>query len=297
MMLRRSDLDALEVNEPLMRSSIAATALAVFAVRALRRRPPRIVTYAIENADPFGTAGASWKRRLRVRFERRLSVYIWKRLDAVAFGTDGARALYRELLPARPRRRATLIPALPARPDDLSSAPRGETVVFLGAFVPRKGLPLLLDAWPLVIAARPDARLHLIGKGSLEESAHAAAAAHASIDVVIDPPRAEIRRTLRSSRVLALPSQPSPAWREQVGLPIVEGLEAGCAIVTTDETGIAPWLAAHGHGVVAGTATAPQLARAIIEQLASGDRAEEIAASLPVEDGRLGADEWMFAGL
>lgn len=297
LLLRRSRLDALEVNEPLMRSSILATSLAVFGVRVFRRRPPRIVSYAIGNADPFDATGASWKRRIRMSVERRLAVFIWKRLDAVAFGTDGARDLYHMHLPARPELRETLIPALPARPDVVADAPRGESVVFLGAFVPRKGLPLLLEAWPLVIAARPAARLHLVGKGGLQDAAMAAAEAEASIDVSVDPPRDDIRGILQSSRVLVLPSQPSPTWREQVGLPIVEGLEAGCAIVTTDETGIAPWLLGHGHAVVPGTATAEQLATAIIAQIDLGDRAAEIAETLPREDGRLAADAWMFEGV
>ncbi|WP_439591353.1 glycosyltransferase family 4 protein [Microbacterium sp.] len=297
LLLRRSRLDALEVNEPLMRSSILATALAIFAARALRRRRPRIVTYAIENADPFDTTRVGWKRRARFAVERRLAVYIWRRVDAVAFGTAGARDLYRALLPNRAGLRQILIPALPARPDDLPNAPRGETVVFLGAFVPRKGLPLLLEAWPLVVAELPTARLTLVGKGALEDAVRTAAGAEASIDAILDPPRAEIRRILQASRVLVLPSQPSPTWREQVGLPIVEGLEAGCSVVTTDETGIAPWLIEHGHAVVKGSATASQLARAILDQLARGDRAVAIAASLPLEDGRLRADRWMFDGV
>jgi len=114
------------------------------------------------------------------------------------------------------------------------------------------------------------------------------------VRLVVDPPRPEIRDILAHSRVLVLPSQPSPTWREQVGLPIVEGLEQGCAIVATTETGLAPWLQEHGHAVVSRDADAAALARAIIGQVDAGDRAASIVASLPPLDGRLAADAWMF---
>lgn len=293
LLLRRSRISALEINEPLMLSSLPMSALAVFAVRFARRRPPRIVTYAIGNADPFPTPGASFKRRVRRRIEAALSRYVWKRLDAVAYGTQGARDVYRDVLPARPGLRERLIPALPARDPDAATAARSG-VVFLGAFVARKGLPLLLRAWPLVVAERPDATLAVMGKGVLADDVRAAADADASITVIEDPSRAAIREILRGRLVLALPSQPSPTWREQVGLPIVEALEQGCAIVTTTETGLAGWLTENGHGVIPADAGAEALAAAILDQLGRGDRSADILDSLPDTDGRLAADVWLF---
>ncbi|MFG6492864.1 glycosyltransferase family 4 protein [Microbacterium sp. P03] len=296
LLLRRARLDALEINEPLMASSLPASALAVFAVRFARRSRPRIVTYVIGNASPFSAPSPSLKRRARWAVERMLASYVWKRTDAVAYGTPGARDVYRDALPPRPGVRETLIPALPAR-----SAPpetdRALRVVFLGAFVARKGLPLLIDAWPEVLRARPEATLSLLGKGVLLDDARRFAHAHDSVDLVEDPPRGVIRETLARSLVLVLPSQASPTWREQVGLPIVEGLEQGCAIVTTTETGLAPWLADHGHGVVPVASDASALAQAIINQLDAGDRSELILASLPSQDGRLAADAWMFGDI
>lgn len=293
LLLRRSRPEAIEVNEPLMLSSLPATALALFAVRFLRRRSPRVVTYAIGNADPYSAPDPSLKRRVRWLIERRLSRYVWKRIDAIAFGTEGARDVYRALLPRRHDLVESLVPALPAR-SHVPAADREHCVVFLGAFAPRKGVPLLLAAWPRVRDACPGATLTLLGKGALQDEVDTFAAAQPGVDVMIDPPRDAIRATLRRSLVLVLPSQPSATWREQVGLPIVEALEQGCAVVTTTETGLAPWLEAHGHGVVPGDADAEALARAIIGQIEAGDRSAEILASLPVQDGRLAADEWLF---
>ncbi|MDN3497519.1 glycosyltransferase family 4 protein [Planococcus sp. APC 4015] len=294
LLLRRSRLEALEINEPLMASSLPASAIAVFAVTFLRRRDrPQIVTYAIGNDDPFSAPSPSIKRRVRWAIERVLARYVWRHVDAIAYGTQGARDVYRAELKPRRGMRETLIPALPAR----SAAPeteRAQRVTFLGAFVARKGLPLLLEAWPAVVAARPEATLTLVGKGTLVADARDFADRHPSVELVEDPPRDLIRDTLARTLVLVLPSQPSPTWREQVGLPIVEALEQGAAIVTTTETGLAPWLDEHGHGVVPGDADAATLARAIIGQIDAGDRSAEILASLPPQDGRLAADAWMF---
>lgn len=293
LLFRRSRLDALEINEPLMTSSLPASALAIFAVRFGRRRRPRIVTYVIGNADPFTAPSPSIKRRVRWILERMLARYVWRRTDAVAYGTPGARDVYRAQLSPRKEQDEILIPALPARSEPPRND-RAQHVVFLGAFVARKGLPLLLQAWPAVVAERPGATLTLVGKGALIESALSFAASADSVEVVQDPPRATIRDILARSLVLVLPSQPSPTWREQVGLPIVEGLEQGCAIVTTTETGLAPWLENHGHGVIDAAADASELARAIIGQIDAGDRSASILATLPAQDGRLAADAWMF---
>jgi glycosyltransferase involved in cell wall biosynthesis len=167
-------------------------------------------------------------------------------------------------------------------------------VVYLGIFLQRKGIDRVLAAWPLVRQAVPDARLQVLGKGALEAQVRAAAAADESIDVVVDPPRSQIQDVLSRAQVLALPSQPTPIWREQVGLPIVEALAAGCSVVTTTETGLASWLAAHGHSVVAPEARPEVLAEAIVEQLRAHRPAEDVLADLPLVDGRLEADGWMF---
>lgn len=289
-----SDVTELEVNEPLMLPALPTTVL-VLALLGIRRRRVRVVTYAIGNADPFRMPPRRGvRRRLRARLDLALARFVWRRLDRVAFGTDQARSVYEDVL-GPPRAESTLIPALPARSDDVPTAPRGPGVAFVGAFTERKGLPQLVEAWPLVTQVVPQARLVLVGKGELEDVARALADRDPSVELVVDPPRDEIRRRLAASRVLVLASQPTPAWREQVGLPIVEGLEQGCRVVATTETGLAPWLELHGHGVV-GVPTRPEaLAAAIVEQLRGADDPAAVLATLPERDGRLEADRWLFA--
>jgi glycosyltransferase involved in cell wall biosynthesis len=301
LLLATSGVTELEINEPLMRSSARATTLALAALRLreLFGGPPiTVVAYAIGNDDPTRGRLTPWKR-LSARLDLALMRFVWRRVDRIAYGTHAARATYQRILGSPPPRQAeTLIEALPAACSCLeSSGPRDpRRVVFLGAFVERKGFPLVLEAWPLVRAALPGARLTILGKGRLQALAERAALADDSIDLVIDPPRTEIHRRLAESRVLSLPSQPSPHWREQVGLPIVEGLSHGCSVVTTTETGLAAWLHDHGHEVVDTPTTAAALAEALVAGITSGPEHGDVVASLPPVDGRLAADEWMFAG-
>jgi glycosyltransferase involved in cell wall biosynthesis len=293
-----SKISELEINEPLMRYSIRTSALALVALRArdlLRRRRTLVVTYAIENLDPFRTPASSLRGRLRAASDRALTRFVWRRVDRIAYGTGAARVLYESILP--PHRRpldSASIPALPApcAAEDVDRMPH--RVVYLGALTARKGFPLVMEAWDRVLERRPDATLLIMGKGALEQAAIDWAAPRSSVTVLIDPERREIHRQLASTQVLTLPSQPAPAWREQVGLPIVEGLSHGASIVTTTETGIADWLAANGHAAIRADAGAAELADAIIGLLEHPVPEAEVIASLPPRDGRLAADDWLF---
>jgi glycosyltransferase involved in cell wall biosynthesis len=167
--------------------------------------------------------------------------------------------------------------------------------VFVGAFNERKGVLQLLETWPTVSARRPSARLRVLGKGPLRPVVEAAAAADPSIQVEVDPGRAAIHAALRRAKVAVLLSQPWRGWREQVGLPIVEALAHGCHVIATDQTGLADWLRAHGHTVVPASASTTVVADALVTALDSCRSAESVLEELPDRDGRLAADEWMFA--
>lgn len=300
-LLARSRVTHLEINEPLMLSSAGGAALAIAGLRVrgfLGGRPVRIVSYAMENASPFARpAAATAKARVRRALHRLQVRFVWSQLDRIVFATDDARRTYADALPA-PRHRtvSTLIPALPAAcACGQEDEPRDDRVLFLGALVERKGLRLVLDAWPLVTRAFPDARLTVVGKGVLEPLVRDVAEADGSVTLSIDPPRDEIHRQLRRSRVLALPSQPTAIWREQVGLPLVEGLAHGCTIVTTTETGLAGWLSTHGHVVIPPATPERDLADALIAALRARRSPADVVADLPSVDGRLAADAWMFS--
>jgi glycosyltransferase involved in cell wall biosynthesis len=296
-LIGRADVTTLEVNEPALLNSARRTAvtLAWLRLRALLGRPrPTVVTYAIDNLDPREVRETGLRRRLARRVDLELARFVWSQCDRVAFGTHAAERMYTVAFPRHRRPlRTTLIPALP-QPCTCAGEERRAGAVFLGAFADRKGLPQLVEAWPIVARSVTGARLTLVGKGPLEPLARQLAE-RADVDLVVDPPRDRIHSALRSAHVLVLPSRRTARWREQVGLPIVEGLAHGCTIVTTSETGLADWLHGHGHHVVPDDRSPETLAAALASALQSPRDPATVRADLPRADGRLQADAWMFA--
>jgi len=293
----RHDIDVLEIAEPLLVRAAPRSLAAIVGARlraSFRRTDVSVVTYAIENKDPRdGAASLPDKARVKLRIQRLFVRSVWRALDRVAFGTSQARDLYEQLLGTN-RATRRLIPALPvADATVLGSHVREPIITFLGEFSERKGFPHLLRAWPTVKTAEPGARLVLIGKGVGAEEARELGGRDDAVSVEIDPPRGRIFELLTQSKILALPSQPRPRWREQVGLPIVEALEKGCLIVTTAETGLATWLDEHGHAVVTDPADTDALADALIAALQSDRTPADVLADLPASDGRAEAERWI----
>jgi glycosyltransferase involved in cell wall biosynthesis len=300
-LLLLSKVREFETNEPLMRIGVRGSALAVASLRVrgvLGGGRATIVTYAIENLDPFTTRDLSPVRsRLSHSLDRYLTLFVWRNVDRIVFGTDSSYETYRAVLPAaRASMAQTIIPTLsqicPVCPIEVKDPSR---VVFLGALVEHKGFSLLMSAWPLVTAEITDAELTIMGIGPLEETAIEFAAVDASVEVLIDPSRAEIHRQLRRAQILTLPSQPLPIWKEQLGLPITEALAHGCSIVSTDDTGLSDWLSEHGHLVIPTQGSPAELARALVAMLRRHPSTQEVLGSLPERDGRLAADDWMFS--
>lgn len=302
----RSRITRVEVDEPLYLASLPRTA-AVLAVLGMKRLggAPRaeVATYAIEDLDPFAARPPRVRSRVRRSIERVLAGYIWHRLDTVVYGTSEADALYSSTFRHMPRRQLT-VEALPSpcaclgddtattTADPVERDPDG--VLFLGSFSPRKGFADVLEAWPAIRSRHPGARLTLVGSGELLPEAKAAAAADPSIRLIVDPPRSVVHDELRRARVLVLPSRRVGTWREQVGLPIVEGLAHGCEIVTTSETGIAEWLIDAGHVVLPSDVLSAGLADGVVDALANPRTRDDILADLPGVDGRIAAGRALF---
>ena len=301
LLLLRSRVSTLEVNEPLMLSAASTSLLAVAASRlgaALRGRAVRVVTYAIENRDPAPPADGA-RGRWRVVRARALSAAVARCVDRIAYGTPGSQELYLDLL-GRPLRRAEqrLITTAPA-PCSCAAARgpgRPGSIAFVGALEERKGFDVLARAWPAVAASHPGATLTVVGSGRLEELARELAAGTPGVRLVVDPPRPVVHEVLGDASVLVLLSRQTPRWREQVGLPLLEGLAHGCAVVTTADTGIAPWLAEHGHTVLDPAVGPGEAAVALGAALDAARPAAGVLADLPEHDGRAAAADWLRRG-
>lgn len=301
--LARSSYGIVEVNEPANVHRWLDVALQILAARVSgwrARRRTLVVTYCIGIADPAAEAATRFHLpRLAARMLTWLVMNVLiRQLDRIAFGTRGSMDLYARYVGRRRLgRTGRLIEAVPAPCTCPSTGVSRDQhrLLFLGAFAAHKGIRQLMHAWERLPDDGTRRHLRLIGKGPLAEEVQAWAAARPDVTVLVDPPRAVIHVELRAAAALALLSQRTPTFREQVGLPIVEGLAHGCRILASTETGIASWLAEHGHVVVAPESDPQDLAAVIAEVLTSGRTAEDVLADLPVTDGRLAADHWLLA--
>ncbi|EZP29038.1 glycosyltransferase family 4 protein [Microbacterium oleivorans] len=298
----KREYDVLEIVEPYAPSALPQNLLISLVWRVSRiggRTPTKLVTYAIENADLPEKFSQQFHLPLSLTqiLLRRAVLFSYRSLERIVFGTQDAAQNYQSLLGAsfdnrpKPERRTILGLSSPRPTTDAGSTQ--PTVIFVGALDDRKGVTLLLDAWPAVAARGLDAQLIVMGKGPKEDEVRSAVADLDNVHFTVDPPRSAIWEALDRSDALVLLSQPYPGWKEQIGLPIVEGLSAGLEIVASTETGVADWLSTHGHRVVPPNSSLSELADAIHAALAHRRSRAEIKGALPQRDGRLEADDWL----
>lgn len=149
-------------------------------------------------------------------------------------------------------------------------------VIFLGRDDPRKGLDVLLAAWPEVRAAHPQAELVVLGV-TRPGSPLPGVRFLGRVD------EAEKRRSLASSTVHVAPN----LGGESFGLVVAEGMAAGCAVVASDIPAFRAVLGASGRLVPPGDVTA--LAGAVATFL--GNPATAIARGEAAADS-VGRFDW-----
>ncbi|MDR7184912.1 glycosyltransferase involved in cell wall biosynthesis [Microbacterium trichothecenolyticum] len=289
-----SDWDRLELNEPTMVGiwpRLLLYGLASRLSKILSRRRARVVLYVIDNVDLVqcvrGRLGLPrWATQLVVTL---LASFF----DRVAFGTRGAEQAFDSLVLRRGHRTEyKLIPQLPS-PCDCPTVPKRKgSLLFLSALEDRKGIRELMAAWDGV--AGNEASLTVIGKGKLATEVSHWAAQHGNVTFLEDPPRSLIHHELRQAQCVFLLSQPQECWREQVGLPVVEGLAHGCEIITSSETGLASWLSDNDHVVLSPAIDTYKLTAAIEAIIANPRAPQLVTAALPARHTRILADEWLM---
>ncbi len=194
-----SDADVVHIHEPFM-PLVSISAL-------LATTPPKVGTF---HADPstavrrfYGIGGrlfAAWSRRLSVA-------------TAVSSLAQSAVA---DLAETR---------IVPNGIDVASYAGNGARhpgrVVFLGRDDPRKGLDVLLAAWPGVAAEVPDAELVVVGADRASGPERTTFTGRVGEE--------DKRRHLRSAAVYCAPN----TGGESFGIVVAEGMAAGCAVVAS----------------------------------------------------------------
>jgi glycosyltransferase involved in cell wall biosynthesis len=251
------------------------------------------VTYALENSSPSQLLQGipAFTQPVILKLMRFFCSLVY---DRIAFGSDAAYRCYREarLLPSKCAT-AIFLNLLPPCFNE-ANATKHKKITFLAALEQRKGLPVLLEAWRSAGLAGDGWTLHVAGSGPLSDIVMGASRADASIHYLGDLDRAQVHVLLAESRIVVLPSHPEGRWKEQIGLAIIEGLAHGCQIVTSSDTGLADWLAANGHTVLSSGFALQDLVRALRAACSEPMDPAVIRLSLPQNDGRTSAENWMY---
>ncbi len=142
----------------------------------------------------------------------------------------------------------------------------------VGRLETQKGHVYLLDAWTEVIRARPDARLLVVGEGSLRgELARQARGAHIDESVIFMGFRSDIPRILDATDVLALPS-----LHEGMPLTVIEAAAAGRPVVATAVDGTPEVVRDGETGYLVPPADPAALAKALLALLGDADTARRM---------------------
>ncbi|WP_328297667.1 glycosyltransferase family 4 protein [Streptomyces sp. NBC_00435] len=159
---------------------------------------------------------------------------------------------------------------------DPNPAWSGQTLGFIGRIdEPRKGLPVLMAAFPRIVEQCPDVRLIVAGRGDEEEAVASLPAALRSrvefLGMVSDEDKA---RLLRSVDVYVAPN----TGGESFGIILVEALSAGAAVLAADLDAFAQVLDQGAAGELFSNEDPESLAAAAIALLRDPARRAELSA-------------------
>lgn len=156
---------------------------------------------------------------------------------------------------------------------------RTRDILFVGRFVEKKGLDVLMAAWPQVQRAVPEARLRILGYGPLEGLARSGGD---GVEVVVHPNHEQVRQAIRQAYVVVTPSR--TAADDSVESLLIVNLEAqasGRPVVTTRHGGIPEFVADGETALVVPENDAEALAGALTTVLRDPALAQRIAEAGP----------------
>ncbi|MFI9627754.1 glycosyltransferase family 4 protein [Streptomyces sp. NPDC052042] len=153
-------------------------------------------------------------------------------------------------------------------------SPGGGTIGFIGRIdEPRKGLPVLMRALPEILAARPDTRLLVAGRGDEEEAVASLPPEMRGrvefLGMVSDEDKA---RLLRSVDVYVAPN----TGGESFGIILVEAMSAGAPVLASNLDAFAQVLDQGAAGELFANEDAEALAAAAIRLLGDPERRAEL---------------------
>jgi glycosyltransferase involved in cell wall biosynthesis len=209
-------------------------------------------------------------RRLLAPLTDRVGAYGVRRADAVrtisGFTTGLVRSLGRE-----PDAEFAAFTDLDAFTGERVPVPSEPRLLFVGVLERYKNVEVLAEAWRLVAARRPDARLHLVGQGTQEAIAESLAAEGVEWQRRIEAH--EVAAAMDRARALLLPSASE-------GLPriVIESFMRGRAVVGSRAGGTPDIVEDGVNGLLVAPGNAAALAAAIERILDDDDLAARLGA-------------------
>lgn len=184
------------------------------------------------------------------------------RAKLVEYRVDATRMIYNGV-PSRPRR-----PSL------------GDTPIigYSGRLSHEKGVDTLVDAFPQVAQAVPDARLLLVGDGPLRGPIAARVRSNvfgSRVTMTGHRTRGEAEREMDTAWVQAAPS----LLEEPFGIAAAEAMMRGTAIVASAGGGLSEMVEAGRGGVIVPAGDVDALATALIDLIRDRDRVEQLGAA------------------
>ena len=159
--------------------------------------------------------------------------------------------------------------------------PDGPPVVaFIGRLVEKKGLDVLLQAWPTIAGEVPDATLVVLGDGP--RSALLASAPPAVTPLRPDPTRRhdQVRALIRQATLVVSPSRTATDGdSESLLLVNLEAGASGRPVVSTQHGGIPEYVADYTTGLLVPENDPTALAAAVVRLLTHRDEAQRLAAA------------------
>ena len=225
---------------------------------------------------PFNWEGERWKFNLRHVLTRRVLVFLQQRNAAALLVTTNA-AVETKVIPmrsirARVRKQQLGIDLQEFAPDESirARALSSKRILFLANLGVRKGIFTLIDAFALVHALEPEARLIIAGDGPARHEVEAQIAKLGltdAVEIAGNVKREEVAGIMHTSAVYCLPSLGEP-----YGMSAVEAMAAGLPLVVTNTGGLSE-LVDDAGAIRVPHRDAPALARAILTLFQSPQRA------------------------